>query len=119
MDCSCRNEELLSCSGMANLAIDLELYLAFKHENELIRVMDEILPALPGRVDPQIAAEAPGLPVSRHIPPVYRSHHIQQSLWPPAVGVGHRLPAVGPTRLPGAIGFNSRALPLGTSRYHR
>jgi hypothetical protein len=72
------NKEFLSCFGMTDLAIDLELQLTVKHKHKFIRVMNEILPALPRWIHPQVAAETPVFPVFGDIPPDCSSHKLWQ-----------------------------------------
>jgi hypothetical protein len=70
MNRPCRDIDFLSRLRMADLAIDLELELAFQNKHEFIRFVDKVFPPLPRWINPQIAAETPGRPLSRYLFPV-------------------------------------------------
>jgi hypothetical protein len=58
-----RDEDFLAESGTRELAVELELDLAFDEHQELVYSVHEIAPRLAGRVDPILEAEPAAGPV--------------------------------------------------------
>jgi hypothetical protein len=59
-------EQLLSGWRPMNLAFDLELHVTFDHQDQLVGFVDEVLPALTRRIDPQTATESSRAPATRY-----------------------------------------------------
>jgi hypothetical protein len=57
-----------------DMTSDLELHLALQHGHQLVRGVPEVLPALAGRVGPQVAGEATPRPASGELLSVRFSH---------------------------------------------
>lgn len=56
--------EFFAMRGSVDNARELVLHRALDHHDELVGVVGEILPALPRRIDPELARETTGGPVS-------------------------------------------------------
>jgi hypothetical protein len=59
-----RSQQLLAWFRVLNFAGDLELHLAFKHGYQLVGGVAKVFPGLARWISPQVAAKAPGSPVS-------------------------------------------------------
>ncbi len=52
------NEQFFARHWMLDLSLQLELHFSLKDDHHIIGGMCKVLPALPGRIDPEFATEA-------------------------------------------------------------
>jgi hypothetical protein len=57
MDCTCGDQKLGSDRRMTKLSTDLELHLAFQHDDRFVDGMREVHPSLTWPIDPEVATE--------------------------------------------------------------